>query len=594
MFGPFSASVHGAPLPRLRTQKGCSLLALLVLRKGRAVNREWIAGTLWPESAQAQAFYNLRRSLSDLRHALGRQADRVTSPTAQTVSFDSAGADIDVLAFDAALAERTTPALKNAIALYTGPFLEGMLDEWIIPERQQREIVYLDALEELAARLTAEGDALASGSLWRRAIAIDPTRESAHRGLMSALAQAGNIMAAQQVFRDLRLRLLRDYNAEPSPDTLELYRAIRTRLQQSRGVAMPAVRANQAPAPDGPAEAPTPRMGGAGGAVTPDSPIYVVRDADHTLGAAVQDGESIVLAKGPHQVGKTSLLARGAEIARREGMRVAISDCSKLEEGQLQTAESTYRTFARQITSQLELSDLSSLWHPDAGSSENLEQFLRCGVLLPDAPPFVWMIDEVDRLFGCPFTNDLFALFRAWHNERALAPDTRWSALTIVIAYATEVHLIIDDLNQSPFNVGVRVELGDFTLDQVAELTRVYGISKHEADERHLYRLLGGHPYLVRCALDAMQAGSASLDELEAAALRDEGPLAGHLRRLLNLLRRDRQLTEAVRSILNGRPRLSQETFYRLRSAGVVMGAGAGDCRLRCRLYESYLKCFLE
>ena len=53
LFGPLEAAVHGVPLPRLRSRTGYRLLALLVLRHGREVEREWLAGTLWPESAAA-------------------------------------------------------------------------------------------------------------------------------------------------------------------------------------------------------------------------------------------------------------------------------------------------------------------------------------------------------------------------------------------------------------------------------------------------------------------------------------------------------------------------------------------------------------
>ena len=74
LFGPFTVLRDGQPLPPLRTRKGQSLLALLVLRAGRAVERPWLAGVLWPESPEAQARYNLRRSLSDLRQALGSEA----------------------------------------------------------------------------------------------------------------------------------------------------------------------------------------------------------------------------------------------------------------------------------------------------------------------------------------------------------------------------------------------------------------------------------------------------------------------------------------------------------------------------------------
>src|SRR6266851_1158708 len=54
LFGPFEVRLHGAPLPRLRFRKGHWLLALLTLRHGREVERAWLAGTLWPNSAHSQ------------------------------------------------------------------------------------------------------------------------------------------------------------------------------------------------------------------------------------------------------------------------------------------------------------------------------------------------------------------------------------------------------------------------------------------------------------------------------------------------------------------------------------------------------------
>src|SRR5438876_870693 len=74
LFGSFEAHVHGRPLPRLRTRKGQWLLALLVLRPGEELERDWLAGCLWPESPQARALANLRSSLQDLRRALGPAA----------------------------------------------------------------------------------------------------------------------------------------------------------------------------------------------------------------------------------------------------------------------------------------------------------------------------------------------------------------------------------------------------------------------------------------------------------------------------------------------------------------------------------------
>src|SRR5205823_6742384 len=98
LFGAAEARVRGEPIAALRTRSGWWALALLALRDGRPVERRWLAGTLWPESSESLAFANLRRSLNDLRHALGDQAYRLRSPSPRLLSLDLSGAAVDVLA----------------------------------------------------------------------------------------------------------------------------------------------------------------------------------------------------------------------------------------------------------------------------------------------------------------------------------------------------------------------------------------------------------------------------------------------------------------------------------------------------------------
>ena len=43
LFGPIEVLVEGCPLPPLRSRKALWLLALLALRGGRTVEREWLA-----------------------------------------------------------------------------------------------------------------------------------------------------------------------------------------------------------------------------------------------------------------------------------------------------------------------------------------------------------------------------------------------------------------------------------------------------------------------------------------------------------------------------------------------------------------------
>jgi len=324
-----------------------------------------------------------------------------------------------------------------------------------------------------------------------------------------------------------------------------------------------------------------------------DSPFYIVRPTDEAFRAAVARQDSIVLVKGARQMGKTSLLARGLQQAREAGARVVLTDLQKLTMAQMASADALFLTLAETMIDQLDLDvSLEAVWNERRGWNVNFERFLRREVLGKVDGPLVWGLDEADRLFGHPFCTEVFGLFRSWHNERSLNPGGPWGRLTLAIAYATEAHLFITDLNQSPFNVGTRLTLRDFLPDEVTELNRRYGAPLRSEDEvARFCNLVGGHPYLARRGLHAMTpTPSLSIAALEAQADREDGIFGDHLRRLLLSLRQDADLCEAVRAVLRGEPCPTEDSFYRLQSAGVIVGTSAGDARLRCRLYQTYLE----
>jgi predicted ATPase/DNA-binding SARP family transcriptional activator len=235
LLGPFEVRVGGAPLPPLRSRKGQWLMALLVLRHGREVRRDWLAEALWPDSLGDEALASLRQSLSDLRRALGPEAKRLQSPTPRTLRLDLEGAEVDVLAFDAAAAGDEAEALAHAVALYRGALLEGCAELWVLAEREAREQAYLQALESLAAKATASGDHEAAVRYLRLGAAVDPLRQRLHRSLMQTLAASGQLPAAVEVYRSLRRQLDRERLEEPDAETTALYHRIRDRARRRRG-----------------------------------------------------------------------------------------------------------------------------------------------------------------------------------------------------------------------------------------------------------------------------------------------------------------------------------------------------------------------
>ena len=328
-----------------------------------------------------------------------------------------------------------------------------------------------------------------------------------------------------------------------------------------------------------------------GGALPLDSKFYIVRPADLEFYAATARQDSIVLVKGARQVGKTSLLARGLQQARADGAQVLLTDFQCLATDCLTSVEQFMRTLAELMAEQLSLAvEPGQRWTAHVSASVNFERFLRHEVLAQLTTPLVWGLDEVDRLFTCDFAGDVFSLFRSWHNRRALDPAGPWARLTLAITYATEAHLFITDLNQSPFNVGTQLRLEDFTRAEVAELNRRYDAPLRDAAEiARYFGLVAGQPYLVHCGLREMATHGWTLADLEAQVAHDQGPFKDHLRRLLVALTQNPALCAAVRSVLEGRPQLSAESFDRLHSAGVLAGASAAEAQLRCQLYATYL-----
>jgi DNA-binding SARP family transcriptional activator len=188
LFGPMEVHLCGVPIPRLRTRKGLWLLALLALRGGRSVERDWVAGTLWPDSNESNARRSLRQSLHDLRVALGHQAQRLGAEDRRSLRLDLAGAAVDVLEFDAAIGRGDLASLEAAVRLYRGPLLEDCAEEWGLEERRRREQEFVTTLERLATAAAARKEYAAAAGYLRPIVDLDPYREDSQRALMHVLA----------------------------------------------------------------------------------------------------------------------------------------------------------------------------------------------------------------------------------------------------------------------------------------------------------------------------------------------------------------------------------------------------------------------
>jgi DNA-binding SARP family transcriptional activator len=78
----------------------------------------------------------------------------------------------------------------------------------------------------LAHLYQAQGDYKAAISAQRQILAVDPLMEEAHSGLMVSFALSGRRSQALRQYQILQDILQKNYQAEPGPETIHLYKLI--------------------------------------------------------------------------------------------------------------------------------------------------------------------------------------------------------------------------------------------------------------------------------------------------------------------------------------------------------------------------------
>ncbi len=180
----------------------------------------------------------------------------------------------------------------------------------------------------------------------------------------------------------------------------------------------------------------------------------------------------------------------------------------------------------------------------------------------------------MDLIFQYPeVATDFFGLLRAWHEKGKNEPI--WKKLRLAIAHSKEVYIPLN-INQSPFNVGLPIELPEFTAAQVQELMVRHGLNGSKPNVEQLMNRVGGHPALIRIALYYIAKGRLTLPTLLEVAATEEGPYYAHLRRHLLNVEQDADLTAAIQQLIaaKGPVEIQSAQAFKLRSMGLVKFQG--------------------
>ena len=201
------------------------------------------------------------------------------------------------------------------------------------------------------------------------------------------------------------------------------------------------------------------------GTMDPESRFYIKREEDRRALAAIKRQGVTITIKAPRQVGKSSLLLQIIAAATKLGKQVAFLDFQMFDKSALSNADLFFRQFCVWLTDELDLPNrVADYWEPSLGNSQRCTRYMRHYILKEIDRPLVLAMDEVDSVFDTDFRSDFFGMLRSWHNSRA--SKAIWKQLDLALVTSTEPYLLIENLNQSPFNVGTRFA---HTFDKIVE-----------------------------------------------------------------------------------------------------------------------------
>lgn len=332
--------------------------------------------------------------------------------------------------------------------------------------------------------------------------------------------------------------------------------------------------------------------------IPPDAtlPFYIERFPYEVecLEAITRPG-ALIRIRAPQEMGKTWLMERILSHARAQAYRTQAFSFELSDSTVYTDLNKFSRWFCASVGQALGLANkLQDYWEDIFGCNYNSTLYFENYLLPAIHQPLVLALDKVDLVFEHPaIANDFCSLLRGW-NQRATQGDETgnlWKKLRLMIVHSTEVYGALN-INHSPLaGVGLVIKLPEFSFQQVQQLTQLRQLSWQRSEIDQLMALVGGHPYLIQCAIEAIARQKLTLPDLLATAATEAGAYSDHLRRHLWYLQQQPELAIAFKQVIAAdQPvQLNSMQAFKLESMGLVQLQG-NQATPRCDLYRLYFQ----
>ncbi|PSB09029.1 serine/threonine protein kinase [Pleurocapsa sp. CCALA 161] len=326
------------------------------------------------------------------------------------------------------------------------------------------------------------------------------------------------------------------------------------------------------------------------GSVPLDSPFYLQRPlVEEQVEREIRKPGALIRIKAPKEMGKTSLMLRILDYANQHQYHTVGLNLEQADQSILSDLNQFLRWLCANISRQLGRKPmLDEYWDEDMGSKISSTLYLQDYILESIDTPFVLALDEVNQVFEhAQVAKDFLPLLRSWYEEAKKMPI--WQKLRLIVIHSTEIYVPLQ-LNQSPFNVGLPIQLEDFNLAEVQQLAQRYGLKWQDGVQaRQLMSMVGGHPALVSLALYHLSRQEITISQLLETAPTAMGIYSHHLQRHWATLEKQPELAQAINLVFKATEPVVLDPIiaYKLSSMGVIKQLG-DKAVAGCELYRRY------
>ena len=228
-FGHLRVSWEDQEPIKWRSEKTKELFAFLLLNQGRAMSKDEILNTLWPEDDPEKAIRQLYNGIYYIRKALdGYGVDKELININFNYSLKLGPIEYDVASFYNMIRNDCSDSLEKLMeieALYTDDYLRGNDYPWSGFERESLARLYYQCLVKLSQKYIEKRQWEAAENILLKAYNLNPFEEAITEKLMELYYITGDKLKAIKHYKSFSVLLKNELNIKPNERLQKLYKS---------------------------------------------------------------------------------------------------------------------------------------------------------------------------------------------------------------------------------------------------------------------------------------------------------------------------------------------------------------------------------